>query len=287
MKILLTGRNGQLGWQLERSLQGLGEIVALDRSQLDLSNLDQVREVIRRVGPGLIVNAAAYTAVDKAETESALAMRINGEAPGVMAELARELGAALIHYSTDYVFDGAKDGPYLEDDPTGPLNAYGKSKLGGEQAIRAIGGRHLILRTSWVYDRRGKNFVLTVLRLATERDQLRIVSDQHGSPTWSRTIADVTAHLVARAGVDEEWWGRHGGLYHLTCGGDTTWHGFARKILTHAGRADIGLEAIPSSAYPTPAARPRNSVLSTARLEQLLGKLPHWEAAFDLCMNKD
>ncbi|MEO7497834.1 MAG: dTDP-4-dehydrorhamnose reductase, partial [Massilia sp.] len=207
MKILLTGANGQVGYELERSLQGLGQVVAPRRAELDLSDLDQVRDVIRAVRPGLIVNPGAYTAVDKAETEVALAMRVNAEAPAVMAEEAVRLGAAMVHYSTDYVFDGTKAGAYVETDPTGPINVYGQSKLAGEQAIAATGVDHLILRTSWVYGMRGKNFLLTMLRLAAERDSLRVVSDQHGAPTWSRTIADTTALILAQARVGgADWW---------------------------------------------------------------------------------
>ena len=214
-RILITGKTGQVGYELERSLQGLGEIIALDRSQMDLADLDQVRDVIRRIKPTLIVNPAAYTAVDKAESEPELALRINGEAPGVMAEEAHKLGAAMIHYSTDYVFDGSKDGSYVETDPTCPINVYGSSKLAGEQAIQATGIPHLILRTSWVYSTHGKNFLLTMLRLAKEREELSIVSDQFGAPTWSRTIADTTAHIVAQslaASDQQAWWQACSGL---------------------------------------------------------------------------
>ncbi len=237
MKILLTGKTGQVGYELERSLQGLGEIIALDRSQMDLANLDQVRDVIRAIKPDLIINPAAYTAVDKAESEPELAMRINGEAPGVMAEEAKKLGAAMIHYSTDYVFDGSKTTPYVETDPTCPINVYGATKLAGEQAIQAAGIPHLILRTSWVYGMRGKNFLLTMLRLAQERDELRIVADQHGAPTWCRTIADTTAHIVAQAkGAQhaQDWWQERSGIYHLTAQGQTTWYGFTQAILENA-----------------------------------------------------
>jgi dTDP-4-dehydrorhamnose reductase len=199
MKILLTGASGQVGYELERSLQSIGEVVALDRTRCDLSDLDQVRDVVRALRPGLIVNPAAYTAGDKAETEAALAHRINAEAPAVMAAEAQRLGAAMVHYSTDYVFDGTKSGPYLETDATNPINVYGQSKLAGELAIAASGAPHLILRTSWVYGMRGKNFLLTMLRLGRERDELRVVADQHGAPTWSRTIADTTAALLAQA----------------------------------------------------------------------------------------
>jgi dTDP-4-dehydrorhamnose reductase len=287
MKILLTGKNGQVGYELERSLQGLGEIIAPDRSQLDLSNLQQVRDVVRSVGPDLIVNPAAYTAVDKAESEVDLAMCINGDAPGVMAEEAKKLGAVMIHYSTDYVFDGRKDRAYVEDDTPNPINIYGKSKLAGEEAIRAAGIPHLIFRTSWVYSLRGRNFLLTVLRLAQEREELRIVADQIGAPTWSRTLADTTAHILsqARAAQDtQQWWAEHAGVYHMTAQGHTSWHGFTQAILAHPG---VGkkpvVTPITTEGYPVPAPRPRNSVLNCDKLTQRFCDLPRWETALALC----
>jgi dTDP-4-dehydrorhamnose reductase len=289
VKILLTGNTGQLGYELERSLQGLGEIVALGRSELDLSNLDQIRDVIRTVKPGLIVNPAAYTAVDKAETEVELAMRINAEAPAVMAQEAKKLGAAMIHYSTDYVFDGSKGSPYVEDDPTCPINVYGRSKLAGEQAIQAAGISHLIFRTSWVYGMRGKNFLLTVLRLAQEREELRIVGDQHGSPTWCRTIADTTAHILAQtqaSGDLQSWWQQHTGIYHLTAQGQTTWADFTQAILDNAALPKSPVvTAITTDAYPLPAPRPAYSVLSCERLKRAFCDLPAWDDALRLCMN--
>lgn len=287
-RILLTGKTGQVGYELERSLQGLGDIVALDRAQLDLSNLAQVRAVIRDVQPTLIVNPAAYTAVDQAESEPELAMRINGEAPGVMAEEARRLGAVMIHYSTDYVFDGAKAGPYTETDRPSPINVYGASKLAGERAIQAAGIPHLILRTSWVYGNRGKNFLQTVLRLARERDELRIVSDQHGAPTWCRTIADITAHIVAQGHAVQQtgdWWRERTGIYHLSARGQTTWHGFAQEILDRAGAAKRpAVTAIRTEDYPVPARRPANSLLCTERLRNAFCDLPQWQEALRLCM---
>ena len=288
MKILLTGKNGQVGYELERSLQGLGEIVAVGRSEMDLSDLQQVRDVIRSVKPDLIVNPAAYTAVDQAEREPALALRINAEAPAVMAEEARKLGAGIIHYSTDYVFDGSKQSAYLETDPTCPVNVYGATKLAGEQAIQAAGVPHLILRTSWVYGMRGKNFLLTVLRLAAERDELRIVGDQFGSPTWCRTIADTTAQLVARldarGGVVEAMGGPLAGIYHLTAAGRTSWHGFTEEIVKHASLARAPtVTAIRADEYPLPAPRPHNSELSGARLRALGLRVPHWRDALALC----
>lgn len=284
MKILLTGATGQVGYELERSLQPLGEVVALDRARMDLSDLDQVRDVVRRVRPGLIVNPAAYTAVDKAESEPELAHRVNALAPGVMAAEAALLGAAMVHYSTDYVFDGTKQGAYAETDATCPINVYGHSKLAGEQAIAAAGIPHLILRTSWVYGMRGKNFLLTMLRLAAERDTLRVVADQRGAPTWSRTIADGTAAILAQArGGGPDWWERNSGIYHLSGQGETTWHGFTEAIVTAAGLA-CKIEPITSAEYPVPAKRPVNSVMSSEKLMSNLCNLPHWHDALRLCL---
>ncbi|AQR71505.1 dTDP-4-dehydrorhamnose reductase [Janthinobacterium sp. LM6] len=288
-RILITGKTGQVGYELERSLQGLGEIIAVDRSQMDLADLDQVRDVIRRVKPTLIVNPAAYTAVDKAESEPELALRINGEAPGVMAEEAKKLGAAMIHYSTDYVFDGSKDGAYVETDPTCPVNVYGSSKLAGEKAIQATGIPHLILRTSWVYSTHGKNFLLTMLRLAQERDELSIVSDQFGAPTWSRTIADTTAHIVAQslATADRQgWWEERSGLYHLTAQGKTSWFGFTEAIMAHTSvQKKPRVKPILARDYPVPAKRPNNSVLSSQRLINTFCGLPQWQDALKLCQD--
>jgi len=287
MKILLTGSSGQVGYELERSLQGLGQVVAVDRSRMDLANLDQVRDVIREVQPQLIVNPAAYTAVDKAEAEPELAHRINAEAPGLMALEAKKLGAALVHYSTDYVFPGNVAGARLEGDATGPVNVYGASKLAGEQAIAASGVPHLIFRTSWVYGMRGKNFLLTMLRLAKERDELRVVADQHGAPTWSRTIADTTALILAQAGKGGQdpasWWAEHSGVYHLSSQGETTWFGFTQAILEQAG-IDCRLLPIASAEYPVPARRPEFSVLSSRRLMEKFCRLPDWQEALRLCM---
>ena len=289
IRILITGKTGQVGYELERSLQGLGEIIALDRRQMDLADLTQVRDMIRRLKPTLIVNPAAYTAVDKAESEPELAMRINGEAPAVMAKEAKKLGAAMIHYSTDYVFDGSKNGPYVETDPTCPVNVYGSSKLAGEQAIQAAGIPHLILRTSWVYSMHGKNFLLTMLRLAQERDELSIVSDQVGAPTWSRTIADTTAHIVAQSVVAtnrQAWWDKRSGLYHLTAQGQTSWFGFTEAIMAHASIAKKPrLRPILAQAYPVPARRPANSVLSSERLKKAFCGLPQWQDALKLCQD--
>jgi dTDP-4-dehydrorhamnose reductase len=286
MKILLTGSTGQVGYELARSLQGVGEVVALDRADFDLSDLNQVQDVIRRVQPGLIVNPAAYTAVDKAESEPELAHRINAEAPGLMAQEAARLGAALVHYSTDYVFDGSHPEARVEDDPIGPLNVYGASKLAGEQAIAAAGVPHLIFRTSWVYGMRGKNFLLTMLRLAKEREELRVVADQHGAPTWSRTIADVTAQVLSQAHAGgREWWRQNSGIYHLSSQGQTTWHGFTQAIMEEAGSACRVLP-ISSAEYPTPAKRPTWSVMSSEKLMARFCHLPDWRTALHLCMQQ-
>ena len=287
MKILVTGRKGQVGYELMRSLQPLGEVIGVDRNVMDLADLDQVRDMIRRVKPGLIVNAAAYTAVDKAESEPELAMRINGLAPGVMAEEAAKLGTRLVHYSTDYVFDGSKSAPYLESDPPCPVNVYGASKLAGEQAIQASGVAHLIFRTSWVYGMRGKNFLLTMMRLANEHDELRIIADQYGAPTWSRTIADTTSSILARAaaGSSHNWWANHSGLYHLTAQGVTTWFDFADALLAAAPRKPL-LVPITSSEYPLPARRPANSRLSCEALIERFCGLPDWRNSLTLCQEQ-
>lgn len=296
-KILLTGKNGQVGWELQRALATLGVVVAVDRREMDLANPDSIRHCIREVKPDLIVNAAAYTAVDKAESEADLAMAINGIAPGIMAEEAKRQGAAIIHYSTDYVFDGKKNAPYTEQDDPEPLNGYGKTKLAGERAIQAGGAPHLIFRTSWVYGLRGKNFLLTVLRLAQERDEMKIVDDQIGAPTWSRMIADASARILAQifspiarhpAALAEV-----SGIYHLTAGGKTSWHGFASAILTHrcAGPAPDSLRwprlvPITTAEYPLPAARPGNSLLSNDKLMQTFAlRLPDWDESLAQCMD--
>jgi dTDP-4-dehydrorhamnose reductase len=282
-RILLTGIGGQVGWELARSLQPLGTVVALDRASFDLSNPGMMRDVLRDLKPTLIVNPAAHTAVDKAESEVAQANAINAVAPGILAEEARRLGALLLHYSTDYVFDGSKPTPYTEADPTCPINMYGQSKLAGEEAIRASGCRHLILRTSWVYGMRGANFLRTMLRLAKERDELRVVGDQFGAPTWSRMIAETTALMLARYQNQE-------GIYHFVAGGETSWHGFAEAIVTR-GHALGLIEKIPavhritSAEFPTPARRPANSRLDCSRLNQDFGlSQPDWPIQLELCL---
>ena len=288
MKILVTGSTGQVGHELQHTLQGLGEVVAVDRSRMDLSNLQQVRDVIREVRPGLIVNAAAYTAVDQAESERGLAMQLNAHAPAAMAEEAKRLGAILIHFSTDYVFDGSKDGRYDEQDPTSPVNVYGESKREGELAIQSAGIPALIFRTQWVYGLYGKNFLLTMLRLAAQRDELRVVNDQIGAPTWARTLAEVTAEVVAQGrGQDLSWWMERAGLYHVTAQGETSWCGFARRIveLSQLPRKP-GVVGIPGSDYPTPAKRPANSRLSCEKFMRTFCPLPQWDAALERCMRE-
>ena len=295
MRILLTGKNGQVGWELQRTLSTLGEVIALGQADMDLANPDAIRKICRDVKPNLIVNPAAYTAVDKAETEPALALAINGAAPGILAQEAQRLGAALIHYSTDYVFDGSKNTPYTEQDIPNPQNIYGSSKLAGERAIQAVDMPHLILRTAWVYGRRGKNFLLTMQRLAREKPLLKVVDDQVGAPTWCRLLAEATAQIVAQGlSRDQEtvtsYIRQHSGVYHMSCAGQTSWHGFAGAILAGANasaHANVSaqLQPIPSSEYPTPAARPAYSVLSNEQLAQTFGiTLPDWRMALEMVL---
>ncbi|CZT27318.1 dTDP-4-dehydrorhamnose reductase [Pseudomonas cerasi] len=289
MKILLLGKNGQVGWELQRALAPLGEVIALDRQGTDglcgdLADLERLAATVRALAPDVIVNAAAYTAVDKAESEPDLAMLINGEAPGVLAREAAALGAWLIHYSTDYVFDGSGEEQWQESAPTGPLSVYGRSKLMGEQAIQASGAKALILRTSWVYAARGHNFAKTMLRLATERDSLNVVADQYGAPTGAELIADVTTQILYRVRADQNP-AALAGIYHLAAAGETSWHGFAQFVLEHAARNGVALKvapdqigAIPTEAYPVPAPRPRNSRLALSKLETAFQlKMPSWQ----------
>ncbi|WP_175722576.1 dTDP-4-dehydrorhamnose reductase [Burkholderia ambifaria] len=289
--ILVTGANGQVGFELLRSLQGLGRVVSCDRSTLDLWDLDRVRAFVRELKPSLIVNPAAYTAVDKAESEVDAARRLNADVPRIFAEEMARTGGALIHYSTDYVFDGTKAGAYTETDATNPVNAYGATKLEGEQAIAATGCAHLILRTSWVYGRRGKNFLLTMLKLGKERPELRVVSDQVGAPTWARTIAVVTSHIIAQqAAADDvaDWWAQRSGVYHFTSSGATSWHGFAQAILEHAmGELAPKVLPIPASEYPVPAKRPANSRMALEKLARTFGvTMPAWDDALRLCLGE-
>ncbi|MBN3824742.1 dTDP-4-dehydrorhamnose reductase [Burkholderia sp. Ac-20384] len=291
-RILVTGANGQLGFELARTLAPHGHVIAADRTVVDLADLDRLRGAICDLRPDLIINAAAYTAVDGAESEPDLAMRVNGEAPGIIADEAVRAGAMVIHYSTDYVFDGRKDEPYIETDSTGPLNVYGRTKLAGEQAIARAGGKHLVFRTSWVYGTRGKNFLLTMRALAEKHDTLRVVADQIGAPTWSETLADLTSHVVAQLFAqrrdDARWWAAHSGVYHMTAAGDTSWAGFADTIFAESRLARRPLVVpIPSDEYPTPAARPCNSRLSNAKLERAFGvRVPHWHDALKQCCRR-
>ena len=273
MKVLLTGRNGQVGYELERALAPLGEVIALDRARLDLSDPTAIQHVVRDARPEVIVNAAAYTAVDRAESEPALAGAVNAVAPGVFAEEARRCGALLVHYSTDYVFDGEKQTPYVEDDAASPINAYGKTKLEGERAIQASGCRSLILRTSWVYGPRGHNFLKTVLRLARERSELRMVDDQIGAPTSSAAIALATVEMLGRTGPE--------GLFHMTASGETSWRGFAEAIVAR-NHLQVRVVGITSQDYPTPARRPRNSLLDNGKLKSAYGlALGSWQHQLD------
>jgi dTDP-4-dehydrorhamnose reductase len=285
LKILLTGRNGQVGWELERALAPLGEVIACDRATLDLAQPDRIVSVVRATHPEVIVNAAAYTAVDKAESEADAAFAINATAVRVLAEEAKRAGALLVHYSTDYVFDGTKGSPYVEDDEPNPLNVYGRSKLAGEQAIRDAGGRFLILRTSWVFAPRGKNFFLTVRRLLREKDEIRVVSDQIGAPTSAAALAAVTAGLLERHGPSAL--GNASGVYHATAAGHTSWHGFAVEI-AQLEQASLPkpprLVPIPSSQYPTAARRPKNSRLSNEKLNRTFAvTLPSWQDGLKAC----
>lgn len=290
MKILLLGKDGQVGWELQRALAPLGDLVALGREESDglsgdLADPQALRATVRATAPDIIVNAAGYTAVDRAESEPALANVVNATAPAVLAEEAAARSAWLLHYSTDYVFDGSGSAPWREDAPTNPLSVYGRSKLDGEEAIRASGCRHLILRTSWVYAARGGNFARTMLKLAQEREQLRVIADQFGAPTGAELLADVSAHLLRAAphltGTT--------GTYHLAASGRTSWHGYATHVLAFARAAGVPLkvtpeaiEAIPTSAYPTPARRPLNSCLDTTRLRERFGlTLPDWRQGVD------
>jgi dTDP-4-dehydrorhamnose reductase len=294
MKVLLTGATGQVGWELARSLQPLGEVVACDRSRADLSDLAGLEALVEAVAPDVVVNAAAYTAVDRAEQESRLANTINGDAPGVLAVAARRAGAFFVHYSTDYVFDGSGAEPRGESAATNPINAYGRSKLAGEQAVAAAGGDWLVLRTSWVYAARGANFVRTMLRLASERESLRVVDDQIGSPTSARLIADVTAHLVRQAVTDRQRDRFTSEVLHLCAAGETSWHGFA-DLVFEGWRRRMGVDAlalrelvaISASEYPTPARRPMNSRLDCSRLRDAFRiSLPDWRVGVELVLDE-
>ena len=284
MKLLLLGKGGQVGWELQRSLAPLGELVALDFDSTDFhadfSQPERLAETVFKVRPDVIVNSAAHTAVDKAESEPELARKLNATSPGVVAQAAQQVGALMVHYSTDYVFDGSGSKPWREGDATGPLSVYGRTKLEGEQLVATHCARHLIFRTSWVYAARGGNFAKTMLRLAKERDRLTVIDDQHGAPTGAELLADVTAHAIRETLRDAS----KTGLYHLVAGGETTWHGYARFVLEQALAAGVELKAhpaavepVPTSAFPTPARRPHNSRLDTGKLRAAFGlELPDW-----------
>ena len=290
MKILLLGKGGQVGWELQRSLTPLGEVIALDFDspgplRADFSDPESLAATVRAVAPQIIVNAAAHTAVDKAESEPDFARRLNATSPGVLAREAAALGAWLLHYSTDYVFDGSGSTPWVEDSPTGPLSVYGATKLEGEEAIRASGCRHIILRTSWVYAARGGNFAKTMLRLAKERDKLTVIDDQVGAPTGADLLADLSAHCLRSALQRPEV----AGTYHAVAAGETSWHGYARHVIEFARAAGQpitvapgAIAPVPTSAFPTPARRPGNSRMRTQKLQQTFGlALPAWQAGVE------
>jgi len=279
-RILLIAKIGQVGWELQRTLAPMAQVVCVDFPEIDLTDGASIRGWVRETHPQVIINAAAYTAVDKAETELDLAMKINGQAPGILAEEARKLDALLVHYSTDYIFDGTKREPYLETDAPNALGAYGRSKLAGDEAVRAAGGRHLIFRLCWVYGARGQNFMLTMMRLAREREKLRVVSDQFGCPTWSRLIAEATA-LALKQVVAAPDPSAFDGTYHLAASETTTWHAFAEaivKLMPAEGKRCAAVEAISTAEYPTPAKRPAYSVLGCGKLEKTFAlRLPRWD----------
>jgi dTDP-4-dehydrorhamnose reductase len=289
MKILLIGKNGQVGWELRRTLAPLAEVVAVDYPEINLTDTPTLRRFVAGTRPAVVVNAAAYTAVDKAETETELCRQINAVAPGVLAEEAKKLGALMVHYSTDYIFDGAKTSPYVETDAPNPLGAYGRTKLEGDRAVKASGADHLIFRLCWVYGARGQNFMLTMQRLAREREKLRVVGDQFGCPTWSRMIAETTALALKQvlAGADCS---AYNGEYHLAAFGQTSWHGFASRIIEwmpEAERKCRAVEKITTPEYPTPAKRPAYSVLDCGKLQKTFGlRLPDWEASLRQVLDK-
>jgi dTDP-4-dehydrorhamnose reductase len=292
VRLLVTGANGQVGCELRQSLAPLGQVIALDRAACDLARPAEVARILRAATPDIIVNAAAYTAVDRAEQEEELATLINGTAVGEIAETARQLGALLIHYSTDYVFDGRKDAPYAEDDVPHPISAYGRSKLAGERAIAQCGGRYLIVRTSWIYAARGHNFLKTVLRLARERDELRIVDDQIGAPTWARDLAAATAAMTRQARQEIARDDFESGLFHVTGFGATSWFVFAKAVVKQAEQHGLlarksKIVPIASSEYPVAATRPKNSRLSGARARNRFQiALPEWEQSLAVCMRE-
>jgi len=289
MKILLIGKNGQVGWELRRTLAPLAEVVAVDYPEINFTDVPALRQFVSATRPDVVVNAAAYTAVDKAETETELCRQVNAVAPGVLAGEAKKLGALMVHYSTDYIFDGTKTSPYVETDAPNPLGAYGRTKLEGDQAVRASGANHLIFRLCWVYGARGQNFMLTMQRLAREREKLRVVGDQFGCPTWSRMIAETTTLALKQvlAGADRS---AYNGDYHLAAGGRANWHEFASRIIElmpETERKCRAVEKITTAEYPTPAKRPAYSVLDCGKLNKTFGlRLPDWEASLRQVLDK-
>jgi dTDP-4-dehydrorhamnose reductase len=282
MKILLFGKNGQVGWELRRTLAPLAQVTAVDYPEINFTVPAVLRALVNSTNPSVVVNAAAYTAVDKAETETELCRQVNAVAPGVLAEAAKKVGALMVHYSTDYIFDGTNTLPYVETDAPNPLGAYGRSKLEGDRAVKASGADHLIFRPCWVYGARGQNFMLTMQRLAREREKLRVVGDQLGCPTWSRMIAETTALALKQVLADADR-SAYNGEYHLAAFGQTSWHGFASRIIElmpEAERKCRAVEQITTPEYPTPAKRPANSVLDCGKLQKTFGlRLPHWETS--------
>ena len=301
MKILIVGKNGQISWELQRCMPSLGTVLCAGRPEIDFIDPDSLRQMVRVVRPDVLINAAAYTAVDQAESEPELAMKINGEAPGILAEEMKRIGGLMIHYSTDFVYDGSGTEPWVEESPTAPLNVYGAAKLAGDEAVAAAAGAHLILRTSWVYGARGRNFLRTVLRLAEAGKPLRVVDDQIGSPTWSRDIATATVLIIDRLSWTRpdvsvspaEHLAERSGIYHITSAGFVSWCGFAAAILENWQRLGSRIKAVPSLTpitthdYPSPATRPRNSRLSNAKLKNTFGVLlPDWRHSLALVMQE-
>ncbi|MDF3886553.1 dTDP-4-dehydrorhamnose reductase [Cupriavidus basilensis] len=292
--LLVTGSNGQVGFELRRSLAPLGNVIALDRASCDLSRPDALRQLVRQYRPDVIVNPAAYTAVDKAETDAETAFAVNGIAAGLLAEEAKALGSLLVHYSTDYVFDGRKAGPYVESDAVNPQSVYGKSKLAGEQAIATSGASALVLRTCWVAGAHGGNFAKTMLKLGRERDSLRVIVDQFGAPTTAALIADVTAQIVARHWLEGDRDAFAAGIYHLAAGGETTWHAYATEVLRYAASLGVALKVdpasivpIPATEYPLPAPRPANSRLDTCKLRETFDiHLPDWQQGMHFLLDQ-
>jgi len=292
MKILLTGKTGQIGEELNNIVGDLGNLITVDKEQLDLSKPNSIEPVILDIKPDIIINSAAYTAVDKAEEEPDLAMTVNAVAPGLLAKAARKVGAGLIHYSTDYVFDGCSEISYKEEDLPNPLNVYGKTKLAGEQAIAEVGIPFLIIRTSWVYSLHGKNFLRTIKKLAEEKDTIQVIEDQIGAPTWARSIA-LKTHQIIKQCLNKKWLetkeSNLSGIFHVTSQGKTSWHGFAREVLNMYNTSqNIKLIAIPTSDYPTPAVRPANSLLNNEKIHKVFGiDMPQWEDALKDCMDSN